>query len=293
MGFTKHKQNKMSSWQHTTCTAHRSLWFRQKMLFCNLDQCSRLNQLSSVLPRWLIPTLDYKTNIYKISQFAFLSLFAEVKNHLNTTMLCGNIFERWRMTMFLLHCGVGCQERWSWPCTMSRHGPRYFHVQPVELLPICSNRKAEMISKRLEAGCVSLHGHDGTWPSAASHTVILPVFGLRWGGELWGTSTTQLFLHASDTLHVRALCEDLLFTSLRMPLCTQQHTVEHQLGRPPALLLHKKTPELKSPEMAGKTSLKTDELWLLDEIMSLITQLITIWSDGKKTQKLADYRLHY
>lgn len=43
-------------------------------------------------------------------------------------MLCGNIFEDWRMMMFLLHCGVGCQERWSWPCTMSRHGPRYFDV---------------------------------------------------------------------------------------------------------------------------------------------------------------------
>lgn len=36
------------------------------------------HRVSSVLPGWLIPTLDYKTNIYKISQFAFLSLFAEV-----------------------------------------------------------------------------------------------------------------------------------------------------------------------------------------------------------------------
>lgn len=193
------------------------------------------HRVSCALTGWLIPTLDYKTHIYKISQFAFLSLFAEVQNHLNTTMLCGNTFERWRMMMFLLHCGVGCQERWSRPCTMSRHGPRYSDVQPVELLPICSNRKAEMISKRLEAGCVSLQG-----PSAASHTVILPVLGLRSGGELGGTTTTHLFLHASDTLHVRDLCEDVLFTSLRMPLCTQQHAVEHQLGRPPLCCFTKK-----------------------------------------------------
>lgn len=198
-------------------------------------------------------------------------------------MLCGNTFEDWRMMMFLLHCGVGCQERWSRPCTMSRHGPRYFDVQPVELLPICSNRKAEMISKRSEAGCVSLHGHEAPGPQLL-HTQSS--FLCSASGE--AVSSEERRLHSCSftlqILYMSALCVRTFYSLLFGCLCVHNNTLLNTSWVDPRFAASRKTPELKSPEMSGKTSLKTDELWLLDEMISLIAQLITIWSDGKNSK---------
>lgn len=103
-----------------------------------------------------------------------------VKSQLNTTNLCRSILERWRMMMFLMHCGVGCpEERRSWPCRISRRGRSNFDLQPVDVLPICSNRKAEIFSKRWEAGCVGLHGHGGHASVCAPTHCLQPPHGLQ------------------------------------------------------------------------------------------------------------------
>lgn len=212
----------MSSWQHPTwhgdgCGSGWRYFLDLGSVFPDGIFSITGHQVSSMLTTWLIHTRDYKTNIYKKSPSLYFSfrLFAEVKKHLKTAMLC---------RMFLLHCGVACQEElWSWPCRMSQ---RRFDVQPVDVLPICSNWKAEIISTRLDAGGFSLHSHDGAWPSV-SHSAIFPLLGLRWGSELRVTAATHLFLHASDSLHVSALCEYFLFTPLAMPwrLCVHNYTL--------------------------------------------------------------------
>lgn len=90
-------------------------------------------------------------------------------------------------------------------------------------------------------------------------------------------------------LNMSVLCVSTFYSLLFWCLCVHNNTLFAATpGTPgwvdPDFAASRKTPELKSPEMAGKTSLKTDEFWLLDEMISLIAQLITIWSNGKKSK---------
>lgn len=183
--------------------------------------------------------------------FQFGCFLAQVKNHLNT----GLIFQHSRRMMLVLHCAAGCQwasERWN--CRINQRGWRCFDVQPV-----CSNWKAAIIiSERWETQDVSAFG-----------SFTLPSFlclASRWGSKL----TTQLFLHASDALHVHALCEYFLSTSsfpFSRSLCARNSTMfaatMNSMRWRRALLLQEKKKE-KEKKMSLKSGIETDVIWLLD-----------------------------